>query len=192
MKVMHKRISLYTNDACVGWEKHSSGQNFWPICPFFVQLLNFLFLSLDTHYNSPHIATTARGGQHQPTVPASRALWGNVNLQKQLCPRADIRNKLESLGMQQKRGKNIAGPGKIYHLQYVRSSATISAVCHLLPPALPKSDEKYWFKELQFPQLFIFFLALQSFCLLVWEALWCLLKVHYKKRFLTIFHILSR
>lgn len=52
MKVMHKRISLCTNDACVGWEKHSSGQNFWPICPFFVQLLNFLFLSLDTQLSS--------------------------------------------------------------------------------------------------------------------------------------------
>lgn len=142
------------------------------------------FSCLLTH---PHIATTACGGQHQPTGLTSRVLWGNVNQQKLLCPRADIRNKLQSLGMQQKRGKEHCCAWKIYHLQYAGSSGTISAVWCLLSPALPKSDEKYWFKELHFPWLFIFFLALQSFCLLVWEDLCCLLKICYKKNFWQFF-----
>lgn len=88
---------------------------------------SIFFSCLVTH---PHITTTAHGGQHQPTVLASRVLWGNVNQQKEIYPGADIRNKLEGLGVQQKRGKNVAGPWKIYHLQYVRSSAPISAVIY--------------------------------------------------------------
>lgn len=151
---------------------------------------SIFFSCLLTH---PHIASPARGGQHQPTGLASRVLWGNVNQQKELCLRTDIRSKLEGLGMQQKRGKEYCWTWKIYHLQYVRSSATIFAVCHLLPPALPKSDEKYWFKELHFPWLFIFFLALKAFafwfgkiCGVFWKS------PNKKKRFLTIFHALFR
>lgn len=170
-----RRIFLYKNCVCVGGENHSAGK-ISDQSAFSLSSFSISFFCLLTH---PHIATTACGGQHQPTGLTSRVLQGNINQQKLLCPWADIRNKLESLGMQQKRGKEHCRAWKIYHLQYAGSSATISAVCHLLSPTLPKPDEKYWFKELRFPWLFVLFLALQSFCLLVWDDLWCLLKISY-------------
>lgn len=158
---MHKRISLI--QIVPVWEEKNRVQG--KVSDQSALSLSGFSIFFSCLLTRPHIAIPARGGQHQPTGLASRVLWSNVNQQKQLCLRADIRNRLEGLGMQQKRGKEHFWTCKIYHLQYVRSSATNSAVCHLLSPALPKSDKKYWFKELCFPWLFIFFLALKAFAI---------------------------
>lgn len=73
------RESLHRCRLCVCEEKNTVQAKVSD--QFTLSLYNFsIFFSCLLTY--PHIRATAHGRKHQPTVLASRALWGNVNQQK--------------------------------------------------------------------------------------------------------------